>query len=78
MEEAMTTAPTLDARQLRRGTNTGAWLTVLPPKMKGTELGDQVWCDALFLRFGIEPLDLPTHCDGCNTKFSICRALDCK
>ena len=32
--------------------------------------------DALFLRYGIDPLDLPHYCDGCNTTFSICHALN--
>ena len=30
-----------------------------------------MWC-------GLEPPDLPTYCDSCNTKFTICHALDCK
>ena len=44
----------------------------------GQSWGAQEWRDALFLRYGLEPLDLPTHCDGCQTKFSISHALDCK
>ena len=34
--------------------------------------------DALFMRYGLEPPDLPTHCNGCQSKFSISHALDCK
>ena len=63
---------------LRRATKTGAWLTVQPSKVNGTELGEQEWRNALFLRYGLNPLDLPTHCDGCQAKFSISHALDCK
>ena len=55
-----------------------AWLTVLPSTVNGTELGDQEWYDALFLRYGLDPPDLPTYCDGCQAKFSISHALDCK
>ena len=33
---------------------------------------------APFLRYGLDPPDLPKYCDGCNAKFSICHALDCK
>ena len=44
----------------------------------GMDMGAQEWCDALFLRYGLEPPDLPTHCDGCNTKFTISHTLDCK
>ena len=58
--------------------NTGAWLTVLLSTVNGTELGAQEWCDALFLRYGLEPPDLPTNCDGCEARFTISQALDCK
>ena len=37
--------------------------------------GCQEWWDPLFLRYGIDPPDLPTHCDGCNVEFSNCNAL---
>ena len=46
--------------------------------VNGTELGAQEWCEALFLRYGLDPPDLPTYCDSCNAKFTICHALDCK
>ena len=65
-------------RRLRQATKTGAWLTVQTSTVNGTELGAHQWRDADFLRYGIEPPDLPKHCDGCNAKFSICHALDCK
>ena len=55
-----------------------AWITVLPSTVNGTELGDQEWRDALFLWHGLEPLDLSTHCDGCEARFTISNALDCK
>ena len=32
----------------------------------------------LFLQYGLEPPDLPSHCDGYDPKFSISHALDCK
>ena len=53
-------------------------MTVQPSTVNGTELGAQEWRDALFLRYGLEPPDLPTHCDGCQAKFSISHALDFK
>ena len=81
-EEALTAAlegaPVLHAPQLRRATKTGAWITVQPSTVNGTELGAREWRNALFLRYGLEPLDLPTYCDGCQAKFSISHALDCK
>ena len=70
--------PALDARRLRQGTKTGAWITVLPSMVDGTEMGSQECHDALYLCYGIEPPDLPTHCYGCNDKFSICHSMDCK
>ena len=66
------------AHQLQRAPNTGAWLTVQPSTINGTELGAQEWRDALFLRYGLDPLELPHHCNGCNATFSICHVLDCK
>ena len=81
-EEALTAAlkgaPVLHARHLQRAAKTGSWLTVLPYTVNGTELGAQEWCNALFLRYGLEPPDLPKYCDGCQSRFSISHALDCK
>ena len=63
---------------MRRAAKTGAWLTVLPSTGNGTELGAQEWRDALFLRYGLEHPDLPTHCDGCEARFTISHTLECK
>ena len=41
-------------------------------------MGAQEWRDALFLWYGLDPPDLPTHCDGFQAKFSISHSLDCK
>ena len=46
--------------------------------VNGTELGAQEWRYALFLRYGLDPPGLPTHYDGCQAKFSISHAIDCK
>ena len=51
---------------------------VQPSTVNGTDLGAREWRDAAFLRYGLEPPDLPKYCDGCNARFSICHALDCK
>ena len=81
-EEALTAslegAQVLQARQMIRAEKTGAWLTVLPPTVNGTELGAQEWRDAFFLRYGMEPPDLPKYYDGCEAQFSISHDLDCK
>ena len=81
-EEALTAALegalVQHALRLQRATKTGAWLTVQPSTVNGTELGAHEWRDTLFLRYGLDPPDLPTHCDGCQAKFLISHALDCK
>ena len=66
------------ARRLRQATKTGAWLTVQPSKVNGTELGAQEWRDALFLLYVLDPPDRPTHYDGFYGMSSISHALDCK
>ena len=60
---------------MRRETKTGAWLTVQPSTVNGTELGDQEWRGTLLPWYGLEPPDLPTYCDGCNAKFTIYHTL---
>ena len=66
VEVALTAAleggPVHQARCMQGAANNGAWLTVLPSTVKGTELGAQEWRDALFLRYGLEPPELPYHC----------------
>ena len=74
LEEALV----LHARRLQRAVKTGAWLTVQPSTVNGTKMGSQEWRDALFLRYGLDPPDLPTYCDGCQSKFSISHTIDCK
>ena len=71
-------APVQCARQLQRATKTGAWLTVQPYTVNGMGLGAKEWRDALFLRYVLDPPDLPTHFYGCHSKFSISHALECK
>ena len=63
---------------MRQATKTRDWLTVQPSKLNVTELGAQEWRDAFFLQYGLKPPDLPKYCDGCNAKFTICHALNCK
>ena len=43
-----------------------------------TEMGEKECSDALFLRYGLDPPNIPKYCDGCNAKFSICHTLGCK
>jgi hypothetical protein len=70
--------PTRRRRIVDRGKHTGAWLSVLPTTINGTTLSAQEFRDGLLLRYGYELPDLPTRCDGCNAKFSVGHALQCK
>ena len=62
---------------MRRSAKTGAWITVLLSTVNETEMGAQEWRDSLFLRYGLDPPELPTHYDGCEARFTISHALDC-
>ena len=59
-------------------TRTGAWMSVIPFTINGTELGSQECRYSLFLRYDIDLPKLPDHCDGCGAEFDTCHALDCK
>jgi hypothetical protein len=70
--------PTDTRRTIRRGMETGMWLTLAPSTVNGTELSAQEFRDHLFLRYDMRPPDLPTHCDECSAKFDMCHTLQCK
>ena len=53
-------------------------ISVLPSTVAGTDLSAQEFRDALCMRYGRTPKDLPTHCDGCGSKFTMQHALQCK
>jgi glutaredoxin-related protein len=47
-------------------------------RQNGTELSAQEFRDALLVRYTRCPPDLPIQCGGCQQKFSVCHALECK
>ena len=57
---------------------TGTWLAVSPNNMCTTVLSSVEFRDELRDRYGLNILTTPSHCDGCNTKFSTTHALGCK
>jgi hypothetical protein len=63
------------SRTIQRGEQTRAWLLVLPSTINGTELSAQEFRDAIHMRHGITPPNLPETCDGCDARFSLQHAL---
>jgi hypothetical protein len=70
--------PKGESRIIRRGQETGAWLSLLPSTVNGTELSAQEFRDAVSMRYGLAPPDLPHTCDGCDAPFTLQHALCCK
>jgi hypothetical protein len=66
------------SRTIKRGEQTGAWLSVLPSTVNRTKLSAQEFHDALLMRYDITPPDLPQTCDGCESRFTLQHALGCK
>jgi len=50
----------------------------MPSTINGTTLSALEFRDSLHLRYARTPPNLPTHCDGCCSKFSVSHALQCK
>ena len=67
-----------DQRRLQLAGEKGAssWLSVLPIREFGFTLHKRHFVDALCLRYGWLPVDLPVHC-VCGEKFSVEHALSC-
>ena len=78
LEEAMSYALDMEACKLRGGTTTGVCITVIPSTVNRTYIRDQEWINDLFLRYIIDPPELPIHYNGCNTELYICYAFDYK
>ena len=60
------------------GDKDGACLTLQPSTVNGMELGAKKCQDSLFLKYGLEPPDIPKFCDSCNAAFYICHYPDFK
>jgi hypothetical protein len=61
-----------------RNCSNGAWLTVVPNKLNGTDLARDEWRDSARLRYNEAPQGMQSHCDGCNSGMSVEHALSCK
>jgi hypothetical protein len=79
LESLLLVAPPDDQRRMKRSQETGTWLTASPSLDYGTALSKTEFRDAIRLRHGLTPLDLPSNCDGCPTKtFTVGHAFQCK
>ena len=67
-----------ETRRVGRSQECGAWLTAMPLRLNGTVLTSEQFHDALSLRYGLRPANMPRKCDGCGEEFSVEHALGCK
>ena len=77
-DKLMPTFPVESRRTFTRGKETGAWLSVTPSIINGTDLSAQEFRDVYCLRYRQKLQHLPSHCDGCNSTFTVQHALSCK
>ena len=67
-----------EVRRAERGKECGAWLTTTPLRLNGTALTAEQFRDAMRIRYGLTPTDMPARCDGCGAMFTVEHALGCK
>jgi hypothetical protein len=78
LETYLETVDAATKRRANRSKECGAWLTAMPSKLNGTELSALEFRDALRMRFGMKPNNLPERCDGCGDPFSVDHAMSCR
>ena len=67
----LTDGKALIRRTINRGRHTGIWLSTIPSNLNGNFLGEIEFQDAIRMRYGLLPLNLPELCDGCGKKFTL-------
>jgi hypothetical protein len=65
------------SRISRRGCKMGAWLSVLPSTIAGTELSSDEFYDSLYIRYGCTPAGMQPTCDGRGASFNTYHAFSC-
>jgi hypothetical protein len=78
LEAYLETVDAATKRRVKRSQDCGAWLTVMPSQLNGTELSALEFRDALRIRFGLNPQNLPEQCDGCGARFTVDHAMQCR
>jgi hypothetical protein len=69
--------PRILSRALMCGSETGAWITVLPSTIAGTELSSDEFCHSQNIQYGRTPAGLQPICDGCGASFNTLHAFYC-
>ena len=69
-------ATSLRAIELAEEKGASSWLTAIPLREYGFNLHKSAFRDAIALRYGWTPADLPTSC-VCGSRFSVEHALSC-
>jgi hypothetical protein len=64
-------------RKIQCGCDTGAWISVLPSPMAGTELSADEFCDSLSIHYASNPTGLQPTCDGCGEALSARHTFSC-
>jgi hypothetical protein len=75
VEQILRRMPKGFSRSIRRGQLIGAWLTVLPSIVNGTELSSEEFRDALTIHYCELPCNFPLKCDGCDAPFTCKRVV---
>ena len=78
VKELMEGASKAVQKKLGRIGECGAWIVLQPNKLNGTCLSAEEWRDNARLRYGLKPIGLCTHCDGCGAGFTVEHGLSCK
>ena len=76
----MAVAPKRVHKQLERirSVEMCSWLTMVPERRNDTLLYKEEIRDNLCLRYGMQPICLPDHCNGCGEGFLVDHALKCR
>jgi len=80
IQEILQRLPSEQQISIQRKLNSkcSSWLTIVPTEDNGFAMSSNQFRDAISLRYGKQPKDLPSHCDGDGEVFTVCHALNCK